>query len=206
MQKILTEKEAESFLEKEGFKIAKRAIAKSSDDLNEIAKTIAFPWAMKVSGNKVVHKAKIGGVLLNIKNQTEAQESYDKLSKIPGFDEAIIQEMLTGEETIIGLKKTPEFDLVIMFGKGGTQVEQEKDVAFRVLPINKFEASCLIKEVKFYNYLVEKNVNLNLIKENLFKISNLAKKYPNISELDINPLMANNSSAVIVDARIVFEE
>ena len=206
MQKILTEKEAEAFLLKNGFKTPKTEIAKSLDELKSIEKKITFPWAMKASGSKIVHKAKMGGVILNVKNQIESQESFDKLSKVQGFEEAIVQEMIIGEEAIIGLKKTPEFGLVIMFGKGGSRVEQEKDIAFRVLPITGAEANSLIKEVKFYSYLTEKNINISLIKDSLVKISNLAKKYPHITELDINPLMINDKQAIIADARISFEE
>jgi len=206
MQKILTEKEAEAFLLKNGFKTPKTEIAKNLDELKSIEKKIIFPWAMKAAGSKIVHKAKIGGVILNVKNQIESQESFDKLSKIQGFEEVIVQEMIIGEEAIIGLKKTPEFGLVIMFGKGGSRVEQEKDIAFRVLPITKAEANSLIKEVKFHNNLVEKNININFIRENLVKISNLAKKFPHITELDINPLMINDKQATVVDARLIIEE
>ncbi len=137
MQKTLTEKEAEDFLESEGFDVVKRAVLKNEEEIIGAEKKVPYPWVMKASSRKLAHKAKIGGVILGIKNQMQAQESFDKLSKLPAFEEAIIQEIAEGEEIIIGIKKTQEFDHVLMFGKGGSKVEEEKDVSFRVLPLRK---------------------------------------------------------------------
>ncbi len=204
MQRELTEKEAENWLEKEGFEVIPRAIAKVKEELKKIK--IPFPWAMKVSSKKIVHKAKIGGVLLNIVSLEEAQESFEKLSSLEGFQEVMIQPMFEGEELIIGIKKTPEFGQVIMFGKGGSNVEKEKDVSFRILPINKKEASELIKDTKVYKTIIEKKLNQKKINESLIKMSNLAKKYPNLIELDINPLIVNKEQSNVIDARIIFEE
>jgi succinyl-CoA synthetase beta subunit len=206
MQRILTEKEAEDFLEKQGFSIVKRAIAKNSEEIVAASKELKFPWVMKASSQKIVHKAKLGGVILNISSQIQAQEAFDKLSKIEFFEQAIIQEMALGEEIIIGLKKTPEFGLVIMFGKGGSRVEEEKDVSFRVLPASKIELKNMIKETKFYKILEEKQVNMKSIAQVLDKTAKLAKDYPNILEFDINPLIVNHEQAQVIDARIVIEE
>ncbi len=202
----MTERGAELFLEKEKFKIVNRAVASAIDNLIDIKSKIKFPWVMKAAGKKIVHKTKLGGIKLNINSQEEASKAFEELSDIPGFEEAIIQEEISGEEVIIGLKKAPEFGMVIMFGKGGTRVEEEKDISFRVLPIAKSEINSFIKEVKFYKTLEEKNIKIDLIKKVLLDISKLSEKYPNIVELDINPLMVSNKKAVVVDARIVFEE
>ena len=93
-----------------------------------------------------------------------------------------------------------------MFGKGGSNVEKEKDVSFRILPINKKEASELIKDTKVYKTIIEKKLNQKKINESLIKMSNLAKKYPNLIELDINPLIVNKEQSNVIDARIIFEE
>jgi len=206
MQKILAEKEAEDFLEKQGFKVAKRASAESEEKLKSISEKIKFPWVMKASSKKLVHKAKLGGVIVNVKNIEEARTSFEKLAQIPSFEEAIVQEMIEGEEVIIGLKKTSEFGIVIMFGKGGTNVEHEKDVSFRIIPASKQELKKMISETKVANLIREKNIKSDLLEKTIFKTKELAKKYPNIIEFDINPLFLNNKSAVVADARIVFEE
>lgn len=206
MQRQLTEKEAENFLENEGFQVVRRAVIKKDRDIKEAEKEVSYPWAMKASSSKISHKARLGGVILGIDNQMKAQESFEKLEKIRGFEEAIIQEMASGEEIIIGLKKTPEFGHALMFGKGGHRVEEEKDVSFRVLPVSKKDIDELIKDTRIFKILEEKQANIGIIKKNLLKTVELAKKYPNILELDINPLFVSQENAIIADARIIFEE
>jgi hypothetical protein len=206
MQKVLTEKEAEEFLEKEGFSIVKRAAIKRIEEIQQIEKSIPYPWAMKISSSKLAHKAKIGGVILNITNQIKAQETFEKLAKIENFEGVLIQEMVSGEEIIIGLKKTPEFNQVIMFGKGGSKVEEEKDVSFRVLPVNGKEIEEMIKDTQFHKTLVEKQANLKILKKEIIRIASLAKKYPNIIELDLNPLFLTSKEAKIADARMIIEK
>jgi len=201
--KAFTEKEAENFLERENFKVIKREFAKDKKDILKISRKIAFPWAMKISSKKVVHKKKIGGVILDIKNIEEADRSFEKLSKIENFEQVIIQPLIKGRELIVGLKKTPEFNLVIMLGAGGSNVEEKKDIVFRVCPIKGKDADDMIKELRSYS-LIETKVDSSLIRDTLLKISKLAEKYPDIQELDINPLMVDLKEAIVVDARIIF--
>lgn len=203
--KLFVEKEAENFLQKKGFDVIKRADVKSKNQLHAISKKIPFPWAMKVNSKKIVHKKKFGGVVLNIPNLNKANFAFENLSKLDGFESATVQPMVQGEELIIGIKKTPEFGPVIMVGRGGPTAEQEKDVAFRVLPITKKDAEEMLSEIRFFEKLKQEKTNLEKIKKNILKISSLSKKFSKISELDINPLMVNQKSAQVVDARIVFD-
>ena len=198
----LTEKEAENFLEKEGFNVVKRSLIKSKKELNNIK--LNFPWVMKISSRHIVHKAKFGGTRLNIKSFKEAEKAFDELCQIENCEGVLIQEMLNGKELILGLKKTPEFGLVIMFGKGCSNVEKERDIAFRIVPIDKEETKKLIKEIKFYK-LLKNNIDEDSLLEIITRLSNLAERYPQIEELDINPFIINSKEAIIVDARIVFK-
>lgn len=206
MQKVLAEKEAENLLEKEGFEIAKRDIIQIEEELQEIEKKISFPWVMKVSSSKILHKAKLGGVITNIQSISEAKEAFKKLAEIKNFEEVIVQETISGEQLIVGLKKTPEFGIVLMFGKGGSKVEEEKDVSFRMLPASKQDIREMIKETKIGKILQEKNIKTKMLEETLHKTAKFAKENPNILELDLNPLFLSNTKAVTADARIIFEE
>lgn len=197
----LTEKEAERFLEKNKFNVAKRDFAKNISQLKKIK--IPFPWVMKISSKKIMHKAKLGGVKVNIKSLDEAEKTFKELSKIQFFEGTIIQEMLFGKEIVIGIKNTPEFGHTIMFGKGGTNVEKEKDVSFRIFPLKEKDINELIKDVKFSNTLSKKEIN-NIV-ETLNKIQKLIKKYPKIEELDINPLIVNDEEYMVADARLVMK-
>lgn len=205
MQKLLTEKEAEEFLEKEGFPIVKRAVILNIEQIKDIEKNISYPWAMKISSGKLAHKAKLGGVILNVDSQIKAQEAFEKLAKMDNFEGVLIQEMTSGEEVIIGLKKTPEFGYAIMFGKGGSKVEEEKDIAFRIPPISGKEIEQMIKETQFYKILEQKQADLNVLRKVIAKILALVKKYPKIIELDLNPLFINSKEAKIADARMILE-
>ena len=206
MKRELTEKEAEDFLEKEGFRIVKRASIKSEEEIKAVEKSIKFPWVMKVSSSRLSHKAKLGGVALGIDNQMKAQEAFDKLSKIQGFEECIIQETASGEEIIIGIKKTAEFGSVLMFGRGGSKVESEKDVSFRAIPMKTEDIKAMISETRVSKILEEERTSMKEIAKNIKLAEKLAKKYPNILEFDINPLFVNQKSAKVADARIILDE
>jgi acetyltransferase len=200
--KTLTEKEAEDFLEKKGFKVVKRALIKNKEQIKELKEKLKFPWVMKISSRHIVHKAKIGGTILNIKNQKQAEKAFDKLKSINSFEGILIQEMQSGEELILGIKNTEEFGNVIMLGKGGSNVEEEKDISFRVPPIKEKEAEKMLKELKVYNKIKNK-INQEQIIKALLKLSKLAEKQKNIKELDINPMIINKTQTIAVDARAV---
>ena len=199
--KIFSEKKAENFLEKEGFKIIERTSLNKISQIDNSLKKIKFPFVMKVSGEKIIHKNKKGGVRLNIKDKTEFIKNFKELKKIKGYQEIIIQKQINGKEFLLGIKKTPEFKHVLVFGYGGIHVEKLKKVTFRVYPLNSKEIKEMIKEIV---PKLSKN-EIEMIEKNLMKLCTLIKKYPKITELDINPLMVSENDAIIVDARIVFE-
>ncbi len=201
--KIFTEKEAEEFLENKGFKIINRIFIKEKSEINKAINKIGFPLVMKVSGKKIVHKNKFGGIKKNIENYQQALKFFIELKKIRNFEGVMIQKQIFGEEFLLGIKKTPEFGHVVAFGAGGIHTEKLKDVSFRVCAFDEIEAREMIKEVKKAKGLNKENVDI--IEKNLIKLCQLIKKYPKIKELDINPLMVDEKKAIIVDARIVFE-
>ncbi len=193
--KIILEKEAEDFLEKNQFSVANRNFIKNKSQLRNIK--LSFPWVMKVYSKKIIHKNKANGIILNIKNLSQAKHAFNKLSKLKGFQGTIIQEQIKGQELILGLKSTEDFGLSILLGKGGTNVEKIKDITFRIIPINQKDAEQMIKDLK------TKINNKQAIINNLLKLNKLALKNKNIQELDINPIILTKDKATIVDARII---
>lgn len=194
-----TEKEAEDFLEKNKFPVAQREFVKNKKDLKNIK--ISFPWVMKISSKEVMHKAKIGGVKTNIQTIEQAEKHFESISKIKNFEEAIIQRQLYGKEIILGIKNTPEFGHVLMFGKGGTKIEEEKDVSFRTIPLKNEDIISMIKDTKFSRELTDREIK-NCI-EAITKLQELIKKNTRIIELDINPLIVNELNYMVADARYV---
>ena len=193
--KIILEKEAEDFLEKNQFSVVNRNFIKNKSQLKNIK--LSFPWVMKVYSKKIIHKNKANGIILNIKNLSQAKHAFIKLSKLKGFQGTIIQEQIKGQELILGLKSTEDFGLSILLGKGGTDVEKIKDITFRIIPINQKDAEQMIKDLKI------KVNNKQAIINNLLKLNKLALKNKNIQELDINPIILTKDKATIVDARII---
>jgi succinyl-CoA synthetase beta subunit len=199
--KIFAEKEAEVFLKGEGFDIIDTVFIKEKSELSGAVEQIGFPLVMKVSGQKILHKNRIGGVNTKIENIEQAEKTFDYLMKLQDAEGVILQKQISGDEFILGLKATIEFGHVLAFGIGGTDVEKIKKVAFRVCPLNETEANDLIREIN-------ENIDgeeLNGIKKNILQLCKLSKKYSNITELDINPLMVEKDKAVVVDARMVWE-
>ena len=192
---ILNEKEAEEFLEQQGFGVIQRHFITNENQIKTIK--LPLPWVMKASGKKIIHKRKLGGVKLNIKSLEQAKQAFHKLEKIDSFEGAIIQPQINGQEIILGLKDTEEFGIVIMVGAGGSCVEEKADVSFRVCPITESDTEEMIKELKI-------NIkNPSKVKNSLLQLSSLASRFPTIKEVDINPLFVNEQGAIVVDARLV---
>jgi acetate---CoA ligase (ADP-forming) subunit beta len=173
---------------------------KSECDLNQLK----FPIVMKVASEEIVHKSDVGGVIVGIKNEEEAKLIYTKLKKIS--NKIIVQKMAKGKEVIIGMKRDAQFGPVIMFGLGGIFVELMKDVSFRICPVDKKNALDMIKEIKSSKILKgirgDKPVNINKLAEIIVGISELSMK-EDIEEIDLNPVMVNEETAIIVDARFM---
>lgn len=207
--RILTEKDAENFLEKNSFPVAERMTITKEEQIEGASKKIKFPVSMKIIGKDILHKTDVGGVKLNIKTLEEAKKAFCSLKKIHGFQGVLVQKFIPGKYVLIGLKKTNEFGHVLAFGLGGIFTEVISDVSFRVCPIKEKDVAEMINEIKGKQILFgvrgQKSVNISAIKKILLKLSNLSLKYPDIKELDINPVIVNTKEAKIVDARIIFE-
>jgi len=192
------ERKAGDFLRKNGFHILDRIFVRREKDLERAFSKIGFPAVMKISGKKIVHKKKIGGVILGIKNYGDGLLAFKKLKKIKGFEEAIIQPVVMGDEFILGIKKAPEFGHIILFGNGGSNVEKNKDVSFRVYPLAKKDAKEMIEETKI-SKKISRSEKKFLVKS-ILKLNSLIKRHSSIKELDINPMKGN----FVVDSRAVF--
>lgn len=203
--KVLLGKDAEKLLK--GMPVAKSFLIRHPNELSNIKK---YPSVMKLISPQAIHKTEVNGIKL-VNNLQEAQQTFNnfmklvksKRMKLTGI---LIQEHVKGREFIIGIKKDSTFGHVIMFGAGGIFVESLKDVTFRVCPIDENDAESMLSDLK-NQWLItgargQKPINTKNLKQILVKISKLPQKYKKIEELDINPLMANEKEAKIVDVRI----
>ena len=201
--KIFSEKEAEDFLRNEGFIVVKGGFVSSIRDLRQMLVALGFPVVMKAAGREIIHKTRLGGVQVGVKTYSDALHYFMNLRKIPGAQGVVIQKQVSGSEFLIGVKRTPDFGLVIGFGAGGTNVEEKKDITFRIAPINIGDVRKMIHEVHAARNLPLRDIVI--IENIILKVNELVKKYPKIKEMDINPLIVQDARGFIVDARIVWE-
>lgn len=203
---VLVEKEAEDFLEKEGFKVAERKATKTENEMLKAAKKIGFPLVLKVYSKKIIHKSDVGGVKTDIRNEEEARIAYKEIMSIKDSEGCLVQKFIPGDWFLVGIKKDPTFNHVLVFGTGGIYTEIVKDISLRICPVSLKEIRNMMKETKAYKILEGvrgEKLNVKAVEEVLKKTSDLTKKHPNIKELDINPLVVNEKEAVAVDVRIV---
>lgn len=191
-------------LEAAGINTVKQAAIKTEDEVIEAAKQFGFPLVMKVSGP--LHKSDLGGVALGINSLDDVKKTFHNLMQIEGADGVILQQQLSGTEIYVGAKAEEKFGHQILVGLGGIFVEVFKDISSGLAPIGKVEAQVMLQRLKSYPIIKgtrgKEGVNENLIIQTLAKISALVAAAPEISEMDLNPLLGNSKQLVAVDARI----
>ncbi|MGM0932518.1 MAG: acetate--CoA ligase family protein [Bacteroidota bacterium] len=181
---------------------------KNQTELHTVSKSITYPVVLKVEGP--LHKSDVGGVILNISNETQLYDGFHKLMQIEGATSVIIQPMLTGMELFIGAKKETNYPHVILCGLGGIFVEVLKDVSAVMTPVSNEEAIKMISDLKAYPILKgvrgQNGINIKLFADTIVKISKLLGVVPEIAELDLNPLIATQKDLTAVDVRIRLEK
>jgi len=192
-------------------------LAKNEKEAAKFAEQIGFPVVLKIVSPEIIHKSDAGGVIINLKNASEVQdacrkilENAKKYNAAARIDGVLVQEMAPqSTEVIVGAIKDPQFGQTLMFGLGGIFVELLKDVTFRIAPIAQQDAEEMITEVKAYpllkGYRNTPPTDINAIVKVLLNTSKLIMAYPEIKELDLNPVMAYEKGAKTVDARIIIE-
>ncbi len=166
-----------------------------------------FPVVMKVVGP--LHKSDVGGVKLNIDNEEDFKNAFKALMKIDQAKGVMIQEQKQGLELFAGVKKEPGFGHLILFGAGGIYVEVFKDFKTVIAPVDKSYILTKIKTLQIYPLLKgirgNQGIDIDAFAGLILKISNLVSRHPEISEMDLNPVLADEKELYIVDARIRIE-
>ena len=207
---ILSFEETKRILLKYKLPFCRTEIFNSREKALLFAKQIGFPVVLKIHAQKIFHKSEVGGVKINIKNAEEFIISWDQIEKnIQGknIEGILVQEMVSGNEIAIGMKRDNQFGPVLMFGLGGIFIEIIKDVALRIAPIGIEGAMEMIKEIKGFEILNgargKKKVDLIKIAEMIVNLSNLSMKEEKVQSIDFNPVMVTDKQAMITDFRII---
>ena len=181
----------------------------------DFAQKIGYPVVLKISSPDILHKTDIGGVETNLKDGWQFSRAWDKIvSQVSFFkpkakiDGLLVQSQVEGIEVVVGMKRDKVFGPVLMFGMGGIFIEILKDVSFRVAPVSMSQARNMIKDINSYPVLTGfrniKKVNLKKIEKIIVCLSELCLEHPEIKQIDLNPIIANEQKVSVADAKIIF--
>ena len=217
-RETLTEDEAKRLLDYYNFPVVRTQIAKSAEEAVNLARQIGYPVVLKILSPQITHKTDVGGVMLDLGSDTEVRDSFEQITQRAkkAYPQAeilgvTVQPMIRkeGYEVIIGGKFDPLFGPVILFGLGGVGVELFKDYAIGLPPLNTTLARKIMAETKVFQllkgYRNQPGVNLKLLEETMLLFSQLLIDFPQITEIDINPLILTQKEAFILDARVIFD-
>jgi acyl-CoA synthetase (NDP forming) len=206
----LSEARSKEILAAYGIPITDEELVESAGEAARAASRLGFPVVMKATGTILLHKSDRGLVKIGITSEKEARAAYNELiAAAPEADGVLVCEQVTGGvETVVGVVQDELFGPAIMFGLGGIAVEVFKDVTFRVPPFGKDEARRMVGEIKSAALLRgargRPKADMNAIVDVIMKVQRLAMDLSNeITELDINPLVALPDRAVALDALVV---
>ena len=205
------EPEAMDWLEELGFPVIERRWANSTEEATTAVRDFERPVAMKVVSPSIVHKSDVGGVILNVAGADEAMTAFEQLKQAAenrDFRGALVSPMITDPvEVLVGLSRDLQFGPVIAFGLGGIYTEVLQDVAFRVAPIDQHEARVMIDELRgaaiLHGVRGRAPRDLGALAELLADVSELPFRFPEIGELDMNPVFLFEQGLQIGDVRVI---
>jgi acetate---CoA ligase (ADP-forming) len=210
--------EAKDILMAYGFRTPKSEIAETPEQAVEISNSIGYPVVLKIASPDILHKTDVGGVRVGLSSEQEVRDAFDLMmyrtqrylpeARVLG---CLVQEMVPkgGLEVLVGMNRDPQFGPLVTFGLGGIYVETLKDVTFRIAPFSIEEARQMLGEIRAHALLDgvrgQPPVDKDAIVDALLRIGQLVQDFPEIVELDINPLIVypQGRGAVAIDMRLV---
>lgn len=213
----LTAPEGKLVADAYGIPVPGEGLAKSADEAAKLAQGMSYPVVMKIVSPDILHKTEAGGVIVGVKSDEEARAAYDKIlanaknykanAKIEGIQ---VQQMLAGgTEVIVGSITDKSFGKLVAFGLGGVLVEVLKDITFRLAPATKEDALSMLDGIQAKEMLHGVRggdaVNRDALADVIVRVSQLVSDFPEITELDLNPVFATKDGAIAADVRIVVD-
>jgi acetyltransferase len=209
--------ESREILTAYNMRIPQAQLAASADEAVQIADKMGYPVVLKIASPDILHKTDVGGVRVNLTSANDVRDAFDLIvyraqRYVPGavIWGCLVQEMIPkGMEILVGMNRDPQFGPLVTFGLGGIYVEVLRDVTFRVAPFDRAAAEEMLGEIRAHALLDgvrgQKAVDKAAIIDTLLHISQLVTDFPEIVELDINPLMVYDEGrgAISLDMRLV---
>ena len=212
----LTAPEGKLVCDAYGIAVPKEGVARTASEAAKLARRIGFPVALKIVSPDILHKTEAGGVLVGMNSAGEVEKGfaaitasarkYNRKARIDGIQ---VQQMASGREVIVGAVTDPSFGKLVAFGMGGVLVEVTKDVTFRLAPASRADAMSMLDGIAAAAILKgvrgEKGVDRKALAELIQNVGKLVADFPEIAELDLNPVFATPKGAVAADVRIVLD-
>lgn len=200
-----------------GITMVETAVASSAEEAAEWSSKLGFPVVMKVRSSTIMHKTDVGGIALGLMKEEEVRQAFHEMTRrleaagvSDGMQGVVIQPMLQGaQEVIVGMSQDPVFGPLVMVGLGGTQVELLKDVAFSLHPLTDVDTEKMLKQLRglplLQGWRGSPLKDIDALKEVLLRFSAMIEDFPEIDQMEINPLMVLNkgNGCIAVDARIL---
>ncbi len=218
-RKVLTEMESKALLAAFHIPVTKTILARTPNEAMMIATQLGFPVALKIDSPDISHKSDVQGVALNVMNAVGVRDVFLEMiqnvtrlqpdAKINGVTVQNMSNQQRGREVCVGLVTDEPFGPVIAFGAGGTMIELINDRAMELPPLNQFLARRLIERSRVAETLGfwrgAKAANIEALEQILLRVSEMVCELPQLREMDINPIIVDESGALAVDARIVID-
>lgn len=219
-RQYLCEDEAKEVIFHYGFRIPKNILATSEAEAAQAAEEIGYPVVAKISSPDILHKSDFGGVRIGIRDAAEARRFFSDITQkarrlMPSAEikGVLLQQMITGgKEVVLGMSRDPQFGPLLMFGLGGVYIEVIKDVTFRIAPVGASDAEEMIREIRSFPLLQgvrgEKPADINALIDAILRLSQLTTDFPEIMEMDINPLIVfpEGGGTMAIDARLTISQ
>lgn len=216
---VLSENVSKAFLDAYEIPVTKPVAARSAAEAVEVGRRLGYPVVMKIHSPQITHKTDVGGVTLNLASDEAVQAEFERMTsraKEKRPDATVLgvtlQKMIAapnGFELILGMKKDPVFGAVIMVGMGGVAAEVFRDRALAMPPLNEALARRMLESLKSWpllrGYRGKPAVNLDRLIEILMRFSYLVADYPELKEVDVNPLLVTPESVTALDARVIID-
>ena len=211
-RKTLSEYESKQVLAAYDIPITKEILVKDKDRLDKAVQRIGFPLVMKGCSADIAHKTEKGLIHVDIRSVREAKKAYGEImTGMKGFDGAVlIQEMIKGRrELVVGLTRDPQFGPCVMFGLGGIFTEILRDVSFRRAPLEIRDAQEMMRDIKGHKILDAvrgmEAADEKRLTDMLINVGRIGLDIPEVSEIDLNPVIISGSKPVVVDALMILK-
>jgi acetyltransferase len=202
-------------LEAYGIPLIPGQVASNSAEAVEAASSLGYPVALKIISSDILHKSDAGAIRLNLDTADEVHAAYQQIlsnsldyRKDARIEGVLVEKMSSGgTETIIGMRRDPQFGPLLMFGLGGIYVELFTDIAFRLTPLTQDAALQMIMETRAGKLLSgirgQIPADIDAVVSVILRLAQLSVDFPNIAEIEINPLMVMTEGAMALDARAI---